>query len=186
MYKLLGRMNSFISTRRNWSEGQADGHLNLETNSFLLNQFFLYLRSMKGILLRFTALFLAFVFLSHVIGIRISEHNCYDCKTSHIEVGGHLHTLHIIISLNQDHHCCDPFHEQHEDHSKSCSHKFLGYSVPFKNIEPSKLQYFSPCIASLHEMVLFHNTLEKCYEKPLVNELITIEDIQLKTCQYLT
>lgn len=141
---------------------------------------------MKSIILRLTAFFLVFVFLSHVTGIRISEHNCFDCGTSHLEIGGHLHTLHLILSVNSDHDCCDPFHHQHEDHSKSCSHKFLGYSVPFKSMESSKIQHFTPSTDLTQDLTLFHGTYEKCYSNPTIIGHPATDNILLKTCQFLT
>lgn len=141
---------------------------------------------MKRIVIKFTSLLLAAVFLSHVTGIRISEHQCFDCGTNHIEVGGHFHALHLIISLNKHNPCCDPFHDQHKNHSQSCSNKFLVFSIPFKTMEPSKIHNFNPATSSLQEITLFLNTPERGHANPTFSNRPEQANILLKTCQFRT
>ena len=141
---------------------------------------------MKITLLKYSTILLTFIFLSHIAGIRISEHKCFDCGTSHLEIGGYFHTLHLIISLNKDNHCCDPFHHQHKNHSQSCSNRFLGYSIPFKSIEPIKVQHCNPGILLSQEIKLFHSVLAKWYINPAIIAYPERENILLKTCQFLS
>ena len=156
-------------------------------NISILSVFF-YICKMKRLILKLTATGMVIIFLSHVTGIRVSEHTCFECKTKHVEIGNHLHALHLILSLNQDHsHCCDPFHEQHQDHSNSCSHSFLSYTVPFKVMEESSQNLQNPSTFLIREMNLFKVSSEK---PGFLNTSITQNpvsgNILLKTCQYLT
>ena len=143
---------------------------------------------MKRLIIKLAAIGMVIIFLGHVTGMRVSEHSCFDCGTKHVEIGNHLHAIHLIISLNQDHsHCCDPFHEQHQDHSNTCSHSFLSYTVPFKVMEESGQNLRTPLTFLFREMNLF----QVSYKKPgFLNTSITQNpvsgNILLKTCQSLT
>lgn len=143
---------------------------------------------MKRLMIKLMATGMTFIFLSHVIGIRVSEHNCFECGTKHMEIGGHFHALHLIISANHDHSpCCDPFHQQHQGHLNTCSHRFLSFTVPFKVMVESGQNLRNPLTFLIREMNLFQVSSEK---PGLLNTSITQNpvsgNILLKTCQSLT
>ena len=114
---------------------------------FFFIHHFPYLCKMRKSIIKLAVLGMVIIFLGHVTGLRISEHSCFECGTKHVEIGNHLQTLHLILSLNQDHsRCCDPFHEQHQGHSNTCSHSFLSYTVPFKIMKESDQHLRNPLI----------------------------------------
>jgi len=143
---------------------------------------------MKRLIIKLAALGMVIIFLGHVSGMRVSEHTCFECKTKHVEIGNHFSTFHLIISLNKEHsHCCDVFHHQHQDHSNTCSHSFLSYTVPFKVMEKSGKNLRTPLTFLIREMSLFQVSSEK---PGFLNTSITQNPVSgnvlLKTCQSLT
>ena len=143
---------------------------------------------MKRLTIKLAATAMVIIFLGHVTGIRVSEHSCFECGTKHVEIGNHLHALHLIISLNQDlSHCCDAFHQQHQDHSNTCSHSFLSYTVPFKVMKESGKNLRNPLTFLIREMNLFQVSSKKpgfLYISTTKNPVSG--NILLKTCQSLT
>ena len=146
-----------------------------------------YLRVMKVLIIRLMSITMAFIFMSHVTGIRISEHTCFECQTKHIEIGGHLHSLHLIVLLTKElSHCCDPFHHQHENHSKECSHKFLAYDVPFQIMDSSKVHQLNPFSFVTQEIHSVMGSSRIVSPIPTTLETPVLSNIRLKTCQFLT
>lgn len=143
---------------------------------------------MKRLTIKLAATAMVIIFLGHVTGMRVSEHTCFECSTKNVEIGNHFSTLHLIISLNKDHsHCCDVFHQQHQDHSNTCSHSFLSYTVPFKVMKESGKNLRNPLTFLIREMNLF----QVSSEKPGFLNISTTKNpvsgnILLKTCQSLT
>jgi len=128
------------------------------------------------------------IFLSHVTGMRVSEHTCFECKTKHMEIGNHFHALRLVFLQNQDFsHCCDVFHNQHQDHSNTCYHSFLSYTVPFKVMKESNQHLRNPLTFLIREVNLFQVSSEK---PGFLNTSITQNPVSgnvlLKTCQSLT
>jgi len=97
---------------------------------------------MKRHIINLTAIGMIFIFLSLVAGIRVSEHTCLECGTRQVE-------------------SCDAFHEQHQDHSNTCSHSFLSYTVPFKDMEGTSQNLQNPITFLIREMNLFQVSSEK-------------------------
>lgn len=129
---------------------------------------FPYLCNMKRLILKLAAIGLVIIFLGHVTGIEVSEHTCFECGTIQVE-------------------SCDIFHEQHQDHSNSCSFSFHNYTIPFKVIEKSDQNLRNPLTFLIREMNLFQVSSEK---PGFLNTSITQNpvsgNILLKTCQSLT
>ena len=143
---------------------------------------------MKSFIRKLAAIGMVIIFLGHVSGMRVSEHRCFECKTKHVEIGNHLNALHLIFSLNQDHSlCCDPFHEQHQDHSNTCSHSFLSYTVPFKVMEETDQNLQNPLSFLIRERSLFQVLSEKPgFLNTSISQNPVSGNILLKTCQSLT
>ena len=143
---------------------------------------------MKRLTIKLAVTAMVIIFLSHVTGMRVSAHSCFECETKNVEIGNHLQALHLIISLNQDHsQCCNAFHQQHQDHSNTCSHSFLSYTVPFKVMKESGKNLRNPLTFLIREMNLF----QVSSEKPGFLNISTTKNpvsgnILLKTCQSLT
>ena len=143
---------------------------------------------MKRHIINLTAIGMIFFFLSLVAGIRVSEHTCLECGTRQVKIKNPFHAFNLVLSLEQDNsHCCDPFHEQHQNHSNTCSHSFLSYTVPFKVMEKSGKNLRTPLTFLIREMNLFQVSSEK---PGFLNTSITQNPVSgnvlLKTCQSLT
>ena len=143
---------------------------------------------MKRHIINLTAIGMTFVFLILVSGIRVSEHTCLECGTRQVKIENSFHPFNLVLSLNQDNsNCCDLFHEQHQDHSNTCSYSFLSYTVPFKVMKESVKNLQNPLTFLIREM----NLLQVSSEKPgFLNTTITQNPVSggilLKTCQSLT
>ena len=150
---------------------------------------FSYLCRMKRLIIKLAALGMVIIFLGHVSGMRVSEHTCFECKTKQVEIGNHFSTFHLTISLNKDHsHCCDVFHHQHQDHSNTCSHSILSYTVPFKAMEKTGQNLRNPLTFFLfREMSLLRISAEKPgFLNTSISQNPVSGNILLKTCRYLT
>ncbi len=149
---------------------------------------FPYLCKMKKLIINLTAIGMTIIFLSLVTGIRVSEHTCLECGTRQVKIENPFSALNLIFSLNQDHsQCCNAFHQQHQDHSNTCSHSFLSYTVPFKVMKESGQNLRNPLTFLIREMNLF----QVSSEKPGFLNISTTKNpvsgnILLKTCQSLT
>ena len=143
---------------------------------------------MRKLIIKLAALGMVIIFLGHVTGIRVSEHSCLDCGTKNMELGNHLQALHHIFSQNQEHSgCCDPFHEQHQDHSNTCSHSFLSYTIPFKVIEKTGQNLQNPLTLIIREISLFQISAKKPgFLNISISQNPVSGNVLLKTCQLLT
>ena len=143
---------------------------------------------MKRHIINLTAIGMIFIFLSLVSGIRVSEHTCFECGTRQVKIKNPFHAFNLVLSLKQDNsHCYDPFHEQHPDHSNTCSSSFLSYTVPFKVMRESGQNLQNPLTFLIREMSLFQVSSEKPgFLNTSISQNPVSGNILLKTCQSLT
>ncbi|UCG26629.1 MAG: hypothetical protein JSV24_06515 [Bacteroidales bacterium] len=143
---------------------------------------------MKKSIFKWLSIPLTFIFISYVIGVRISEHTCFECGKTRVEIGDQFHNLLDINHLDKDHsHCCDTFHKTHEHHVQTCSCRFLKYIIPFENI------HISPNLTSIPSIVLLQDPAGltlfpglQTYTFCSLSKNIRSENILTRISQFLT